>query len=128
MDDTLATARALGDSNRLRVVAVLMEHEELCVCQITALLGLATATVSRHMSLLHAAGLVQSRKTGRWVYYRLSGSFSPTLRQWLENSFSHSEVAQLDRDTVRSILVCRPGDPCRFSATRERPDAANDAS
>jgi len=44
--------KALSDGNRLRVVVSLMEHEELCVCQITEMLKLATATVSRHMSVL----------------------------------------------------------------------------
>ena len=84
MQDTLLTAKALAETGRLRVLSVLLDRQELCVCQITALLGLATATVSRHMSLLHAAGLVRSRKQGRWVYYSLAGSFPASLRTWLE--------------------------------------------
>ncbi|MBN1151901.1 MAG: winged helix-turn-helix transcriptional regulator, partial [Dehalococcoidia bacterium] len=61
MKQTLSIAKAIADSNRMRVLAVLMAHDELCVCQITALLELATATVSRHMSILYGARLVQSR-------------------------------------------------------------------
>ena len=121
MDDTLATTRALADSNRLRVVAVLMEHEELCVCQITALLGLATATVSRHMAILHDARLLQSRKTGRWVFYRLSDAVSPALRLWLKDSLSHSEGVETDRVTVKRILSCDPRTLCTCFKPRERP-------
>ncbi|RMD87687.1 MAG: ArsR family transcriptional regulator [Candidatus Dadabacteria bacterium] len=63
--------KALGDENRLRVINVLRTGE-LCVCQITELLGLAPSTVSKHMSVLRDAGLVKSRKDGRWIYYSLS--------------------------------------------------------
>lgn len=113
MEDALSTARALADSNRLRVVAVLMEHDELCACQVCALLGLAAATVSRHMAILNDASLVTCRKAGRWVYYRLSGAISPSLRQWLEQALSGSEGARLDRETVRRIVACDPRTLCR---------------
>jgi len=117
MNSALATARALADPNRLRTVAVLMEQDELCVCQITALLGLATPTVSRHMAILHDAGLLRSRKSGRWVYYRLSDSLSPALAQWLEDSFSASGEAENDRAAVRRILECDPRTLCACCAT-----------
>ncbi len=122
MKDTLATARALADLNRLRVVSVLMEHDELCACQVCALLGLAAATVSRHMAILNDAGLVTGRKAGRWVYYRLSGAMSPFLRQWLEDALSGSESAALDRETVRRILACDPRTLCTCFNQYVRPE------
>jgi ArsR family transcriptional regulator, arsenate/arsenite/antimonite-responsive transcriptional repressor len=117
MQDTLSIARALADSGRLRVLSVLLARNELCVCQITALLELATATVSRHMSVLHAAGLVRSRKQGRWVYYGLAEAFPPSLRAWLEESFSASPQAAADRAAVERILDCDRDELCR---TRRR--------
>ncbi len=86
--------KALADGNRLRVIAALREHEELCVCQITELLHLATATVSRHMSILQYAGLVQSRKKSRWVYYRLTAEFPTLLGQWLTRELAGSAQIQ----------------------------------
>ena len=71
MREILAVMKALADENRLRVVAAL-RGRELCVCQIVELLGLANSTVSRHMSLLHQARIVESRKDGRWSYFRLA--------------------------------------------------------
>src|SRR5512137_2354966 len=62
---------ALADESRLRVLLAL-RNGELCVCQVTELLGLATSTVSKHLSILYQAGLVQSRKEGRWIYYALA--------------------------------------------------------
>ena len=120
MNETLSMAKALADFNRMRVLAVLMAHDELCVCQITALLELATPTVSRHMSILHGARLVQSRKDGRWVYYRLSDTFPVLLREWLEDSLDRSAQVDADRAAVVQVLACDPGELCRCQRTQRR--------
>jgi DNA-binding transcriptional ArsR family regulator len=69
--DVLAISRALGDPTRLRALLALRAGE-LCLCQLIDLLQLAPSTVSRHMNVLHAAGLVDRRKEGRWAYYHLT--------------------------------------------------------
>jgi len=63
--------KALGHPARLRIVAMLRSGE-LCACQITAVLELAPSTVSAHLAELRRAGLVEERKAGRWVHYRLA--------------------------------------------------------
>jgi ArsR family transcriptional regulator, arsenate/arsenite/antimonite-responsive transcriptional repressor len=70
--ELLAVMKALADPSRLRIVAAL-DGRELCLCQIVELLGLATSTVSRHMSILEHSRLVDARKEGRWTYFRLAG-------------------------------------------------------
>ncbi|MBN2584495.1 MAG: winged helix-turn-helix transcriptional regulator [Planctomycetes bacterium] len=70
MREFLAVAKALSDENRVRALMALTGGE-LCVCQLVELLGLAPSTVSKHMSVLYQARLVESRKDGRWMYYRL---------------------------------------------------------
>jgi DNA-binding transcriptional ArsR family regulator len=64
--------KALGDENRLLVAALLKRRGELCACEIQAATGLTHATVSHHMSVLEEAGLVLSRRDGKWMYYRLA--------------------------------------------------------
>ena len=59
-----ALTKAWADPNRGRMFLAL-QRSELCVCQTTELIGLASATVSKHLSLLQRAGLVQSRKAER---------------------------------------------------------------
>jgi ArsR family transcriptional regulator len=71
MRDTLDVLKALADENRLRALFAL-RGGQLCVCQLIALLELAPSTVSKHLSVLRAARLVDSRKEGRWMFYRLS--------------------------------------------------------
>jgi ArsR family transcriptional regulator, arsenate/arsenite/antimonite-responsive transcriptional repressor len=70
MQELLAIAKALSDSNRVRALKALAAGE-LCLCQIIEMLKLAPSTVSKHMAILHQAGLIQTRKEGRWMYYRL---------------------------------------------------------
>jgi ArsR family transcriptional regulator len=63
--------RALGDETRIRMVA-LLAHGELCVCHLESALGISQPNCSRHLSILKAAGIVDSRRDGTWVYYRIS--------------------------------------------------------
>lgn len=62
---------AVADPTRVRILK-LLEPGELCVCQITTILDLAPATISKHLTLLRSAGLVQQRRDGKWAYYRLA--------------------------------------------------------
>ncbi len=111
----VAVARALADPTRLRVLHALGKGE-LCVCQITELAGLAPSTVSRHMSLLSAAGLVASRKEGRWVYYRLPeqpGPHEAGALSWALGAFGATEQAVQDRRELKQIVRCDPEQLCR---------------
>lgn len=71
LEDFVAITKALSDPNRIRAFLTL-RRGELCACHIIELLGLAPSTISKHMSILKQAGLVDSRKDSRWVYYRLA--------------------------------------------------------
>src|SRR5208283_2492200 len=72
----MTITKALSDPNRVRVLLALRDGE-LCVCQITELFGLAPSTISKHLSILHQARLVDSRKNGRWMHYSLPGKEAP---------------------------------------------------
>lgn len=69
----LNITKALADETRLRILMAL-RSDELCICQIVALLKMAPSTVSRHVYLLSQAGLIDKRKCGKWIYCRLPGS------------------------------------------------------
>jgi ArsR family transcriptional regulator, arsenate/arsenite/antimonite-responsive transcriptional repressor len=116
MREFMSITRALADPNRVRVLLAL-RRGELCVCQITELFGLAFSTVSRHLSILHHAGLIQSRKSERWVYYRLPDkSASAAVREalaWLKKSLARTpeaaaDVKKLDRVLKTNLaVICR---------------------
>jgi len=71
MKKFIPLAKALSDPNRARILMAILHYRELCVCQIIDFLKLAPSTVSKHMFILKTAGLVESRKDGQWIYYRI---------------------------------------------------------
>ena len=117
MDEVIAIARALGDETRLRAVLAL-RGGELCVCQLVELLGLANSTVSKHMSILKVAGLVESEKRGRWVYYRLAneGASAPVrdALDWALECGSKSSKAKDDGKRLKEILKVDREELCRL--------------
>ncbi|MGL4514355.1 MAG: ArsR/SmtB family transcription factor [Lacipirellulaceae bacterium] len=114
--ELLTVAKALGDENRLRALA-LLEGRELCLCQVVEVLGLAVSGVSRHMAILHRAGLVEGRKQGRWAYFRLAGEdASPAVRGALRlvlESFAADPRGKEDRRTLKAVLKLEPEELCR---------------
>ena len=114
MEQSLQTMKALSDMNRLRVVSALRNYDELCACQITELLQVTGATASRHLSVLHRAGLVDSRKEGRWIYYRLTVSAeNEALFDWLEIALAGSEKLKEDEQALETIVETTREDLCR---------------
>jgi ArsR family transcriptional regulator len=73
MQELLNIFKALSDETRLRILK-LLEHGELCVCDIVAALDTIQPKVSFHLSALKGAGLLRDRKQGRWTHYRLDDS------------------------------------------------------
>jgi len=73
MLDFEAALKAAGDPTRTRILK-LLEQGELCVCQVQAVLGLAPSTVSKHLAILKAAGLVEDRREGKWIHYGLASA------------------------------------------------------
>lgn len=106
MRKCLVIAKALGDAQRVRALMSL-RNGELCLCQIIGLLGLSPSTVSKHMAILHHAGLVESRKEGRWIYYRLPGRGAhPCVHgaiRWLKGCLARDPQARADAKRVREV-------------------------
>jgi DNA-binding transcriptional ArsR family regulator len=76
--------KALGDPTRLTMLASLWKAAgPICICDFTAGLELTQPTISHHMAKLKEAGLVESEKSGIWIYYRLHRKLAPATRQLL---------------------------------------------
>ena len=116
MREFLGIVKALADRNRLRVLYALRDRE-LCVCQITELIGLAQSTVSKHMAILHQARLVESRKDGRWIHYRLAGDdAAPAVRKaisWACDHLAGLPEIQEDIKRLKGILMLDPETLCK---------------
>ncbi len=114
MYEFMNMTKALSDQNRIRVLMALRKRE-LCVCQIIELLGLAPSTVSKHMSILRHARLVESRKEGIWMHYSLPGKPGPEARKaiaWIEESLQENERILEDEKALSKITKCKLEDLC----------------
>lgn len=78
MRDLADTFKALSDETRVKMIALLLDNEELCVCDFVGALGLTQSKASRHLRYLFNAGLVEDRRDGLWIHYRLSSHLTPT--------------------------------------------------
>ena len=79
----LRVLQALADENRLRIVEALREGER-CVCELQASLELSQSLLSHHLGVLRQAGIVRSRRAGRWVHYALVEDGAAELERYLE--------------------------------------------
>jgi len=102
--------RAMADENRLRILHLLMQREELCVCDIERVLEMTQTKVSRHLGTLRHAGLVTARRAGRWMYYALGpeSEEARTLLATLAPMFARNPEFQHDLHTLDNSadLVC----------------------
>jgi arsenate reductase/ArsR family transcriptional regulator len=115
MDSFVQTAAALSDRTRARIL-MLLRDGELCLCQVTELMQLASSTVSEHLAQLRLAGLVASRKQGRWMHYRLAIDGPPPVKaalRWAIQSLESDPQVIADAKHLRQILqldlevICR---------------------
>lgn len=105
MREYLSVTKAIADASRARILK-LLERKPLCLCQIVAVLGLRPSTVSKHLAILRKAGLIEFKKTGKWVFNALSQQNSNTYNQtvlalfraWLnEDNMVKQDRSKLDR-------------------------------
>lgn len=113
MKDFIKVMKALRDPNRVKIVKML-QHGELCVCEIQEALGVSQPTVSKHVKILEEAGLLDSRKDGLWVHYSLNnGDRSPyaatmlgNMKYWLEETADVSDPVKRLPD-IRRANLCK---------------------
>ncbi len=103
--------KSLEDETRLRIMALLLDAGELCVCDFMAVLLLPQSTVSRHLCHLKNAGWLTDRRAGVWIHYSLARDLSPlhrTLIEALRPVLLQNEVAGKDKERLarRDITNC----------------------
>jgi ArsR family transcriptional regulator len=95
MQSILKSLKTVSDPNRLRIL-LLLEHEELTVAEMQEILAMSQSTLSTHLAQLKQAGLVEDRRAGKNVHYRLDREAVEPM--WALLSSASREIAQADRD------------------------------
>ncbi len=106
MRDFELAVKAIGDPTRTRILK-LLEAGGLCVCQVQAVLGLAPSTVSKHLTILKLAGLVEDQRDGKWIEYGLTReSHNPHAERvlaLLQGDLDRDPAVLADRKRLREI-------------------------
>ncbi len=93
MEELLNIFKAFSDETRLRILK-LLEHGELCVCDLVAALDMVQPNISFHLALLRAAGLIRDRKEGKWTHYRLDE------KDMFRRMLLYSAIERIPEDSV----------------------------
>jgi ArsR family transcriptional regulator len=103
---------ALADDVRLRIIA-LLTHGELCVCHIEEALDLKQTNASRHLAILRAAGVVNSRRQDRWVYYTLAPQTDNDCKRQMQSLIASFGSNHLLRKDVARLVKSMGTTPCK---------------
>lgn len=110
--------KCLADDTRGRIMLMLCAEAELCVCELIHALDDSQPKVSRHLAQLRACGLLEDRRQGQWIYYRLHPQLPAWAREVLEVTFKANlawvqpqmdRLASMDSRPTRQAACCPPG-------------------
>ena len=105
--DALTTVYAvLADPTRLRILSLLSE-DEICVCHIHASLDVPQPTASRHLAYLRKSGLVEARRDGIWMHYRLAPIANPVIAAVVKaalHALTHTTISVKDEKRLHVAL------------------------
>jgi ArsR family transcriptional regulator, arsenate/arsenite/antimonite-responsive transcriptional repressor len=108
LDEMETLFRALGDSTRLRILGLLLTGE-ICVCDIHESLKIPQSKASRHLAYLRRSGLVDTRRAGLWIHYRLARVSDPVLAvltEAVQHALTHVDVVKKDTERLQSRTGC----------------------
>ena len=103
LKQTIKVIKALSDEGRLRIIALLDSRQDICVCEITAIIGLSQPTISSHLKLLESAGLIKHKKDGLWVNYSICSEVDPDIRILLDGIITAIRKSKTIKDDIRRL-------------------------
>jgi ArsR family transcriptional regulator len=118
--------KALADETRLRILGLLLTGE-VCVCNIHESLKIPQPKASRHLAYLRRAGLVDTRRDGLWIHYRLGHLADPVLTAIVDavgHGLAHTETVQRDAERLQKRTGCcvpRPRDVAGMACCAPEP-------
>lgn len=114
MRELVKVFKAVADKNRLRILKML-QHKKMCVCELAAALGITQPSVSRHLSLMKDAGLVEEERNGPWIDYGLCeekiNKYAPIiqshLKEWINDDPNIKEILKKIKHLRREELCSK---------------------
>jgi ArsR family transcriptional regulator len=120
--------KALADGTRLRILGLLLTGE-VCVCDIHESLKIPQSKASRHLAYLRRAGLVETRREGLWIHYRIGTLADPVLAavgDAVRHALTHVDTIRRDGERLKKRTGCcvpTPGEVAGVSCCAPQPVA-----
>lgn len=114
MQNEIQLFKALSDTTRLRMLLLLLNNGELCVCDLMESMQIPQSTASRHLALLRNAGFVDGERRGTWMYYRIieGQQLGSAILYALKEHCSGLETAVQDQQRCLQFLSSKNGVSC----------------
>jgi ArsR family transcriptional regulator len=128
MDAEVALLKALAEPTRLRLAALLALNGETCVCELAAALAAPAFRVSRHLAIMKDRGLVEARRQGTWMHYRLAGprgKLEGCLQECFRDCLAEHPSVVADRRRLGAHRDQEPAGCAADGAARLPPAAEN---
>ncbi len=108
MRELIKVLKAASDKNRMRILKML-EKKKMCVCELSAVLGIKQPSVSKHLSILKEAGLIQDERNGQWIdYFRCRekiNKYAPVLQATIKGWLNDDPIVKSDQKKIATL--CR---------------------
>jgi ArsR family transcriptional regulator, arsenate/arsenite/antimonite-responsive transcriptional repressor len=114
MNEMVEAAKAFADPTRVRILAAL-RRGELCVCELSDALGVTQSTLSTHLQVIRDAGLVQTRRDGKWIYYAVRAEADQLLESlfgFFAKTVKNDPAIRRDKEQLAARLKERKGGAC----------------
>ncbi|MEX1056755.1 MAG: metalloregulator ArsR/SmtB family transcription factor [Natronospirillum sp.] len=104
--------KCLADETRLRIMLLVYEERELCVCELTEALNLSQPKISRHLANLRLCGLLTDQRRGQWVFYRLAETLPHWANQVLAVTSADQQALMTSARYRLAVMKDRPERCC----------------
>ncbi len=98
--------KCLADQTRLDILMMIVKQGERCVCDLTVGLDLSQPKISRHLALLRSAQILQDRRQGQWVYYRLHDDLALWCKEILLQLSAQDQLFECAQDACAENPNC----------------------
>jgi len=106
MKELVKVFKAVGDPNRIRILKML-QKKKMCVCELSAVLGITQPSVSRHLSMMRDAGIVRDERDGQWINYELCeekvNQYAPVIMRYLKDWINDSPRIKEDAAKLKHL-------------------------
>jgi len=112
MQSLIKAMKALSDETRLRIMNILLQREECCVCEVMQALDISQSRASRNLGILQDAGFLKARRQGAWMVYSVdwetANRYATSLAQMLKDFPVSDETLEKDRERLKHAVRVGP--------------------